>query len=331
MKKLRIAAKVPALIFGLGLTFIFYLFSSCEIGLGSAVDIQPPSVIIDSPKVDSVIRDVFAINGRWSDDGKINSVKLTLKRTVGDEAPVEIDGEFQTDDILKETGTWKVIVDYKEEGLTDGTYQATVSIKDKSNHETTQSTTFTIDNTPPVLVLSRPSTKIGSNGFDSYGRTFTLEGKASDDNEVKLIEVNIFENEDSTEPIQTIELKNVPLTIEQDVAKFDAEKSNEYAAIYGHTDENGVIIPEEIGSSEQRYCTLTIYDAAQRYPLDGSEQTEEDKKGNFTNTYYMNSEMAGILSNYKITELYHIKNGTLNSVTGRTISLDSVEKNLTER
>ncbi len=314
------------------LTFIiFSLFSSCEIGLGSAVDIQPPNVTIDSPKVDSVIRDVFAIKGRWSDDGKIDSVSLELKRTDGTGHSIIIEGECETDEILLETGTWKVIVDYKEQGITDGTYQATVSIKDKNKHVTTQSTTLTIDNTAPVLVLSRPSTKAGANGFDSYGRTFTLEGKASDDNEVKLIEVNIFENEDSTQPLQTIKLDKVPLTIEQDVAKYDAEKANEYAAIYGHTDENGVIISEEMGSSEQRYCTLTIYDAAQRYPIDDSEQTEEDKKGNFTNDYYMNSEMAGILSDYKITELYHIKNGTLTSVDERTIALDAVVQNLEEK
>ena len=254
-----------------------------------------------------------------------------LQRTDGTERPIIIEGQCHTDEILSETGTWEVIVDYKEQGIIDGTYQATVSVKDKNQHVTSQSTTFTIDNTPPVLVISRPSTKTGAKGFDSYGRTFTLEGKASDDNDVKFIEVNIFENEESTSPLQTIKLDKVPLTIEQDVAKYDAEKANEYAAIYGHTDEAGVIKADDMSSSEQRYCTLTIYDTAQRFPVDGSEQTEEDKKGNFTNDYYMNSEIAGILSDYKITELYHIKNGTLTSVEERTIDLNTVVQNLTEK
>ena len=289
---------------------------SCEVGLGSAVDTQPPSVAIDGPKVDAVIRDVFAITGRWSDDGSISEVKATLKRTDGNGKDVEIPGEWNVDSQLKETGTWKVLVDYEKENLLDGTYQATVSVKDNGKHVTTQSTTFTIDNTAPVLVLSRPSIKNGQSGFDNYGRTFTLEGKAADDNEVSLIEVNVFENADSTEPLKTVELRNVPLTIEQDVAVYEAGKENDYSAIYKDTD---------FGKAAQRYCTVTIYDGAQRYPADGSAQTEADKKGNNTNTYYMNSELSSLLQGaYKITDLYHMKNGNYTANSDRSVSGESV-------
>ena len=311
------------------LIIIFSLFFSCEIGLGSAVDVQPPSITIESPKVDSVIRDVFALSGRWSDDGIIDGVRVVLKRTDADGTGVgvEIQGEYIEDELLKSTGTWKAIVDYKEAKLSDGTYQATVYIKDKGKHETTQSTTFTIDNTAPVLVLSRPSTKFGALSFDSYGQTFTLEGKAADENEVSLIEVNIYENEDSTEPLKTVAIKSVPLTIEQDVAKYEAGKANDYALIYGHTDADGVIIPEQIHDSEQRYCTISIYDGAQRFPVDGSAQTEEDKKGNFTNAYYMNSEMANILADFKINELYKIKNGNYSSDDEEKMTLAAAVQN----
>ena len=296
---------------------------SCEVGLGSAVDTQPPSVTIDGPNVDAVIRDVFAITGRWSDDGSISEVKATLKRTNGNAKEVEIPGEWNVDPQLKETGTWKVLVDYEKENLVDGTYQATVSVKDNGKHITTQSTTFTIDNTAPVLVLSRPSIKEGQSGFDSYGRTFTLEGKAADDNEVSLIEVNVFENADSTEPLKTVELRNVPLTIEQDVAVYNSAEANDYAAIYGHTDENGII--QEIGDTELRYCTVKIYDAAERYPVDGSAQTDADKKGNSTDVYYMNSEITSLLqSGLKITDLYHIMNGNYEANPSRSVSSQDV-------
>ena len=308
--------------------FIFLVsIISCEVGLGSAVDTEPPSVAIDGPKVDAVIRDVFAITGRWSDDGSISEVKATLKRTNGNAKEVEIPGEWNVDPQLKETGTWKVLVDYEKENLVDGTYQATVSVKDNGKHVTTQSTTFTIDNTAPVLVLSRPSIKEGQSGFDNYGRSFTLEGKAADDNEVSLIEVNVFENADSTEPLKTVELRNVPLTIEQDVAVYNAAEANDYAVIYGHTDVNGII--EEIGDTEQRYCTVRIYDAAERYPVDGSAQTEADKKGNSTDVYYMNSEITSLLqSGLKITDLYHIMNGNYNSDSSRSISSQDVVSQL---
>ena len=52
------------------------LFSviSCEIGLGSAVDTQPPSVSISYPPSLSVIRDEFLFAGTWSDDQKVEDI-----------------------------------------------------------------------------------------------------------------------------------------------------------------------------------------------------------------------------------------------------------------
>ena len=324
MRKLQ---KKAAIKFAAACTLLLFSIISCEIGLGGAVDTQAPSLTIDSPKVDAVIRDVFAISGRWSDDGTIDSLNVTLKRTDGSFTTPEIKGEWIKDEQLNETGTWHAVIDYKELSIPDGTYQATVSIKDKGHHETTQSTTFTIDNTAPVLIVSRPSTKEGAKGFDSYGRSFTLEGKAADDNEVSLIEVNIYETPDCTEPLKTVRLENVPLTIEQDVATYDSALANDYAKIYGHTDENGIIT--EIGKTEQRYCTITIYDGAEKYPADGSAQTEEDKKGNSTNVYYMNSEISSLLQGkYKITDLYHIKNGTYKTEAARSAEMENVQATL---
>ena len=51
------------------------LFTSCEIGLGSAVDIDPPSVVIEGPRVDAVIRNKFALYGTWKDDGTVEELK----------------------------------------------------------------------------------------------------------------------------------------------------------------------------------------------------------------------------------------------------------------
>ncbi len=81
-----------------GLIFLVSIIS-CEIGLGSAVDTEPPSVVIETPKVDAVIRDVFAITGRWSDDGSISDVSATLKRTDGKATDIEITGEWAPDPV----------------------------------------------------------------------------------------------------------------------------------------------------------------------------------------------------------------------------------------
>ena len=171
------------------LTLIAVIISiSCEIGLGSSVDTDPPSVSIESPEVDSIIRDSFAIRGSWSDDGSIKrlTVKLKNSRTEGAEK--------------RGSGSWSVLINPKDsEGgraVADGSYQATVEIEDMMGRVTSQSTTFTVDNTAPVIVLTRPSTEIGSAGADTYGQTFSLEGQAADTNNVSLIEVEIYKDKD---------------------------------------------------------------------------------------------------------------------------------------
>lgn len=318
--------------FLLFLSILIIVSCDIEIGLGSSVDTESPELTIQTPPADAVIRDTFAIRGVWKDDGTIDSVSVNMVPIKGGKSQQYI-GSFTENGVQRDNGSWIIVVKPQESGLIDGVYEAVVAIKDKGGHTTTMARSFTIDNTPPIMFLSRPGTKESSNGnFDSYGQTFTLEGKAADDNDVELIEVNIYENPDSTEPLneKPIELTRVPLTIEQDVAVFEPGESNVYSMIYGHTDENGIIIPPAEGEqyeAVQRYCTIKIYDGAQRYPEDGSPQTEADKKGNNTNSYYINSETASYFSGYKITDLYHILNETYVSEKD-DINLDTIKNQL---
>ena len=77
------------------LLFIFFIFS-CEVGLGSTVDTEAPNITIESPGVASIIRDKFALKGRWGDDGSIASIWVTLKRTDGVSGSWEISGSDVT-------------------------------------------------------------------------------------------------------------------------------------------------------------------------------------------------------------------------------------------
>ena len=297
--------------------FSILLTISCEIGLGSSVDTESPTLEIKNPPADAVIRDEFAITGNWTDDGTISSVKVDMVRLDNSES-FPFKGTFLLNSAQRgdhKKGTWSVVVNPFEAELIDGKYEALVAITDDAGHVTTMARSFSIDNTPPLMLLSRPSITYEQAGFDNYGRSFTLEGKAADDSGVGLIQVNVFDLNDTTGvPLKTVELTNLPHTIEQDVAVFASDneimKAN-YAAIYGHTDADGNIMPEEMDITEQRYCTLMIYDDAARYPSDGSEQTAEDKRGNSTDVYYMDSEISTqFQGKYKITDLYNIQNGT---------------------
>ena len=308
----------------IGIIFIpVIIFSACEIGLGASVDVEAPKIDFSDATITSgaVVRDDFAVFGRWEDDGSIGSITATLKN-------LSTGSEFQKEGAINEDNSWSISFSPENEGIDDGSYELSILIKDSADHETKISRAFTIDNTPPLVVLSRPSTRLGAtlagtSAFDSYGQKFTLEGKAADDNDVSLIEVNVYDNSAcSGAPLKTISLPNVPLTIESDVAEFSSTIPNDYAVIYGHVDGRGVA--QRDGGDSYRYCKLVVYDGAQRFPADGSAQSEDDKKGNSVDYYYLNSDISSLFTEgYKITELYHILNGTY-SGSARSTGPDGV-------
>ncbi|MBO4532194.1 MAG: hypothetical protein J5726_00650 [Treponema sp.] len=325
MKKVRFLSLVSFF----GLVLIGFIFYSCEIGLGAAVDTQAPVVSFADTTVGTggVIRDSFMVFGNWSDDGTIKEVTATLNRTDGTKFSVENKGKVEAAE--DGTGTWNAVFDPSKENIPDGSYELSITMTDKGNHKTTITRAVIIDNTPPLVVLTRPGTKLNDTSFDSYGQKFSLEGKAADDNDVSLVEVNIFEDAACTKLLKTIPIPNVPLTIDLDVAEFSATELNDYAQIYQILKDG---LADKKGGTAYRYCTLTIYDGAQRYPADGSAQTEADQKGNQTNTYYVNDdEIAKLFTEYKITELYHILNESFGSSAGRAISIDSVKAKLTQQ
>ena len=320
----------------LGFCFVSILalaaFNSCEVGLGAAVDTEAPVIDFAEDTVGSgaVIRDSFMVRGTWTDDGTIDYLKATLTNTSGKALSFEATGTVETQEEGK--GTWNVVFDPLTSNIPDGSYELTLNIADKGKHVSKITRAIVIDNTAPIVVLTRPSTKIGVKDFDSYGQKFTLEGKAADDNDVKLIEVNVYSDSSCTgTPLQVIQLPQVPLTIEQDVAEYSDKEINAYSFIYGkYNSETG--LTDKTGGTVDRYCTLSIYDDSQRFPADGSAQTEEDKKGNLTHTYYVNDdEIATLFTEYKITELYHILNGSFGSASGRSITTSDVEQVLAQQ
>ena len=142
MRELRRKTTI-ALFAALFLTSLLFLFYSCEIGLGAAVDTQAPEIRIEKPEVDKVIRDKFNIGGSWEDDGSIGGIRVVLKRTDGKALDSEghtireTEAEYETSEEDKGKGSWKALIDPTEEGkeILDGTYQATVYINDLGNHQ----------------------------------------------------------------------------------------------------------------------------------------------------------------------------------------------------
>ncbi len=281
-------------------------FISCEVGLGEAVDVAAPSISIDTPKTSAVIRDKFAIAGTWSDDGSIKDITVSLRNIRTSQVFPDITGEFiQAADTKEAKGTWSAVIDPAKDSVPDGNYEATVTIHDNGSHTTIISRAFIIDNTPPVVVLQRPSTKAIDTDSDVFGQTLSLSGQSADDNNVKELHINFYSDpECKNKLLDTPIIKtNVPPTISLDIAKFVEETNNEYAKIYGSTKKDGKKPPV--------YCTITAYDEAVRIPITEADAKADDNMGNSTDVYYLYDDIyADVLSEFKVTQLYSILNGT---------------------
>jgi len=289
---------------------------SCQIGLGEAVDTVAPTIKIQNPPLDSIVRDDFLISGEYEDDGSIEYCSITMESTDGTNLKYELEA-----DVDQEKKIWSKSVDVKANKIFDGPYQITVEMKDKGGHKTIQTRQFTVDNTPPVVVLQRPATKI-KEGItpDSYGQLFTLSGQAADDSNISSITVNVFSDPEKTKLIHSIELNNVPPTIDLDAAKFEEGIENDYSKIYGSSLKEG---------TKEFYCSIIAYDSAQRYPVDGSAQTPEDKKGNAIDYYYLYEDISSlILGDYKITEIYKMLSGKYSANSSR--SLEDIVSEITK-
>ncbi|MBR1638660.1 MAG: hypothetical protein IJ688_04665 [Treponema sp.] len=288
------------ILFSLTVFFAIIFFSTCEIGLGAAVDTEAPDIAITGPEAGAVIRDSFNFYGTWSDDGEINSITFTLKDIETNKTLGPYPAEVAV--LSVGNGTWSYIIEKDE--FADGSYDVTVSIKDKAGHKTETQRQITIDNTAPVMVLQRPFSALGSqDSIESYGQIFTLEGQAADDSGLALLEVNVYSDAKLENLIKTLSFTKIGATISVDAAQFSEDTENDYSEIYGSTSRNYGV--------QTRYCRIIAYDGAKRYPVDGSSQTEADLKGNATTSgYYLYDDISDtILSEYKITELYSMKNG----------------------
>lgn len=289
---------------------------SCDVGLGESVDTQPPKVSVSLPDADSIIREAFTMSGECSDEQGVGSVSIQIKNTSSKESYGPFSATLSDD---KKSWSCKINPLSSETPIPDGTYEATVTAKDTAGRTSIATKSFSIDNTAPLLVLTRPSTKISSEGtqsYDTYGAEFDITGQVADDSNVDKLVVSIYSDAACTNKIRDVELNNVPPTIDLSVAKY-GDGSGIYEAIYGDVQKSsdGTVTAE----TKQFYCKITIYDEARHCP-----ELENDE-GNSREAYYLYNDIyASLLKTYKITEIYHILNGSWQDTSSaRTVESES--------
>ena len=280
------------------LTILVVLINvSCEIGLGASVDTEAPGLGIDAGIVDTVIAGDFDIKGNYSDDGSIDSIKAELSRTDGLGKNYSFSGRLEEDPEKRGSGIWKIPVKAKSEGIPDGSYQATVTIKDTVGRITTQNTTFTIDNTPPVLILTKPNSKLGDETVSTYGQRVFLEGSIADTAKETYVEVEFYDNAEFTGTPYVIKTSAIaPTDVNSNNAKLTIYKEDSYDKIYRASS------PHAKEGSKDVYIKLKVSDIA----------------GNTTEDFYFSKDLAKNLTKSSgenafalaPIDIYNILNGT---------------------
>ncbi|MDY3130408.1 MAG: Ig-like domain-containing protein, partial [Treponema sp.] len=165
--------------------FMALFLASCDVGLGSAVDTEPPVLTIDYPQSGSIIKDSFILAGSCKDDVAVSKVEVVVK-TQGSTSKVV--GIYEAD-VDNKDNFWQVELNHFVESresyngweYADGEYSIDVrAYDDASRVSGTSSISVKIDNTAPLLILKTP----GNANIDApteYGTTVKIAGTIVDD------------------------------------------------------------------------------------------------------------------------------------------------------
>lgn len=308
---------------------LFFTATGCDVGLGSALDIEPPSVKISYPPMGSVIRDWFILSGSCSDDVEVLKVQVQLENTLTQEKSKVYEAEISEDG-----QSWNIRLNEKEENafpIEDGNYNILVTAKDKL-HSSTDKRQVTIDNHAPVLLLSSPLKLVSDANPSIYGRNIKLAGDIADDNSISSLTFILrdytkgtLSPEDSEISIKVEDFGQMsadnPLLVAKyytkaELAQAEEEAEKETLANYRRLRENYLKLynnnpaatyeDEDINSEDYTdktfLCTVVLNDNALLYQDTSSDEGKGN--GNTTEDFYINTtEFYKSLMNVKTYSL----------------------------
>ena len=348
---------------GGGIAFISILslsLISCgeDSGLGSSVDTEAPGVEITYPASLSVIRESFVFGGKWTDDKSVKSISVEVFRTNSDESKTRV---YKTNATINSKNTWQTTLnEYDAEKYAssngwqfcDGDYEIQVTAYDNAGHSSsTISRAFSIDNTPPVLVLTKP-TSFGANAAKTYGRTVQLEGTFSENCSSGISNLIVSFYNSKGEKLFDSEFSGItdmsnanPLIIAQyydeseepDSTSSDYKKWENYKKIFTESNISSYR-NEGADITEQLYFSITASDAAKIY--NDFENNTSIPGGNVSTSFYRGTtEMLNLinkknsnfsdfsvaaLKNYiNKTDTKYLENETLKSIVESALSVST--------
>ena len=172
-----------------------FIFFSCEVGLGEAVDTEAPKITIDYPESKAIVRDSFVLAGTCSDDIAVTKVVVSIL----DEKNKTVTGyDFKqpvVETTIDEKQFWSVPLNEKlQDGtypLKDGKYTFRAVAYDGAGRKSGElERDLEIDNTAPVFIINSP----GSISTESsFGSVFKIEGSIAEIHTVKEMNLTIFD------------------------------------------------------------------------------------------------------------------------------------------
>ncbi|MBM7023260.1 hypothetical protein [Treponema sp. Marseille-Q4523] len=272
------------LLFSAILFALMILYTACPqyVALGGGVDILPPSGEITYPDAgETPIRGSFVLKGTAKDDEGVQAVSIVFENIDTKDrkgpfyAEVSNSGSYETSwtaNITNEsTGTVDNHPLVKVYPIPDGEYTAIVTVTDSNGKTSNFTKNYKIDNTPPVFIVSRPSTIILNDDStaqaDPYGSVFTVVGQAEDRSKIEDLTLTV----DGTNI--SVSKKFVGKNINEEIATATKNATEFTDPLYKYNADN---------ASPKIKAHISLTDNARFFKGDGNEG-----EGNTSEWYYL--------------------------------------------
>ncbi|MDR9858207.1 hypothetical protein [Treponema socranskii] len=250
------------------------------VSLGGGIDILPPSGEITYPDAgETPIRGSFVLKGTAKDDEGVQAVSIVFENIETKAKTRSFPAELSSPSAYSTSWTANINNESTETEaaphelvkiypIPDGEYTAIVTVTDSGGKTSNFTKNYKIDNTPPVFIVSRPSTVVKvtettTPQADGYGAVFSVVGQAGEKNTVEKLNVYV----PGTPPIDMTNM-------------FVGNNINAQVAVYTPTDALYGLQAQD--KTKPIRSELYLYDNAREYTGDNA-----SGEGNKADWYYL--------------------------------------------
>lgn len=290
-----------------------YALLSCDVGLGSAVDTQAPTLNVTYPATLSTVRGQFVFGGTCADDQKVTSVTV---RALNSELGKSYGPYAAT--VADDAKSWTFSFNKKAEDkdsyngweMPDGKYTLEAVARDASGKSSgTGAITIDIDNTEPIFILNSPGTTDIKNPTVS-GSSFKITGTIADDHSIKYMRVNVYENEGGRKGKlrKSFIEENIETSGGTSVALFKKEHEV-YTELYGDIKNASSI------GTKTFFCEIELEDSA--YEYNDFKNNASGKTGNVSKKVYL---YDSVYKKFQSSSGYGLEAAKIKSIVNETLT-----------